>query len=576
MLLEISHRSHALHLQFSGRFEFSDDASARWPEWSDEINDALPDSGWLAFVDLRNVTQFDSRCFGDLLDVIEPLRTHGEVIYLGPGAGLSRLAEEAEVPPLLPMLDRAPWESDLSSESVVASGQHPPSASDPESGVEGNIRVWLEGLHPDQRNPGNPETSDGAMGPLQTSVGGDAPLFFEAPSEPVAKVSSRGSTASSEFVATRRESADLGRDGASLDSLADGDRRETPTGTRSEYAQLGTQRLVECLGELEFQCRHWRSLAETLSSTTDRPELTSWVGPSDEPVRGASTLGFDAVWNDPATPGDRDAALALADRFYLERREGTAESRREFREGWSRSAAELASTISSEWLPLISTLKSSSSQARVPMEGHAELVIDDMISVQALLVTISTLHRERHSIEALERRISDLVLVALGESEMPIDGDGWGDASVWRAAVALLSGGPSSSGVANSLPSATDLAEPDERTFDWWQAVRRLREGGPRDTEISSGLDRILDTHSCYLPGCWVELSSGEVGIVVAARIGDREKPRVLVQFDRRDEALLPVTPRWYPSAAEDSVRVVRVLERPRLELAVAEPVVSS
>jgi len=99
----------------------------------------------------------------------------------------------------------------------------------------------------------------------------------------------------------------------------------------------------------------------------------------------------------------------------------------------------------------------------------------------------------------------------------------------------------------------------------WRTAIARTLEKYESDQAVRSGLVRLVEAHSLYLPGSWVELSSGAVGLVLASTHTRPEYPQVLVMFQREGRSLVGTDPHWVRTGETANSGVLRGVRNPHL-----------
>ncbi len=99
----------------------------------------------------------------------------------------------------------------------------------------------------------------------------------------------------------------------------------------------------------------------------------------------------------------------------------------------------------------------------------------------------------------------------------------------------------------------------------WRMAIVRTLEKYESDRAVRSGIARLVEAHSLYLPGSWVELNSGEVGVVLASTPARPEYPQVLVMFQREGRSLVGIDPHWVRTSENANSGVLRGLRNPCL-----------
>ncbi len=82
---------------------------------------------------------------------------------------------------------------------------------------------------------------------------------------------------------------------------------------------------------------------------------------------------------------------------------------------------------------------------------------------------------------------------------------------------------------------------------------------------IRGGLARLVEAHSLYFPGTWVELTTGGIGPVIGAIPGRPELPRVLVLFRRDGVRGASTPPHLFPAGEDSGAAVFRVLTQPHV-----------
>ncbi|MCI0650312.1 MAG: hypothetical protein L0Z55_00365, partial [Planctomycetes bacterium] len=120
------------------------------------------------------------------------------------------------------------------------------------------------------------------------------------------------------------------------------------------------------------------------------------------------------------------------------------------------------------------------------------------------------------------------------------------DIALWRAAVRVAAAGNLCAG-------------------GWRIALGAVLSGLEDGAPERAGIRRLLETHSLYLPGCWVELTTGGIGPVLGALPARPELPLVLVLFRRHGERCTPTAPKLFPAEGDAGSSVLRVLRSPRL-----------
>ncbi len=120
------------------------------------------------------------------------------------------------------------------------------------------------------------------------------------------------------------------------------------------------------------------------------------------------------------------------------------------------------------------------------------------------------------------------------------------DLELWRAASHLTRSKPD--GVAGWRP----------------HVERHYRKLGAEPV-LKAGLARCVRAHGLYLVGSWVELATGELGVVVRNEPDRPEFPQVLLQFRREASRSVAMAPRLFPASNEDYTSIIRVLAEPRL-----------
>ena len=97
----------------------------------------------------------------------------------------------------------------------------------------------------------------------------------------------------------------------------------------------------------------------------------------------------------------------------------------------------------------------------------------------------------------------------------------------------------------------------------WRAVIGRTLANFEEDEQVRQGLSRLVEAHSLYFPGVWVELTTGGIGPVIGANPGRPEFPRVLVLFRRDGMRGTRVPPQLSPTGVDATAGVLRVLSSP-------------
>ena len=121
--------------------------------------------------------------------------------------------------------------------------------------------------------------------------------------------------------------------------------------------------------------------------------------------------------------------------------------------------------------------------------------------------------------------------------------------------------------------AATVIGARSEREREWRDALGQALSHFDGEDRAQAAVRRVTAAHSLYLPGRWVELTSGEIGPVLGGLPGHPDCPRVMILFRRAEKRFAATTPRLFPAPAEKGIVSVRqVLWPPTLSILAPEP----
>ena len=195
---------------------------------------------------------------------------------------------------------------------------------------------------------------------------------------------------------------------------------------------------------------------------------------------------------------------------------------------------------------------------------------------RGMLLIISTLVREGHDPARRRRGLRAGWLASLVRSAPGAEGR---EPSEIAAAVIRLLEGPTyrfadeealdGEELANDLAlwHATEMIDALPRLAPkrWRATVGRVLAKHEGDEVLRRGLSRLVESHSMFFPGVWVELTTGDIGPVVGANPGRPDLPRVMVLFRRKGMRGSRVPPRLTPARTDATFSVLRVLSDPHI-----------
>lgn len=344
---------------------------------------------------------------------------------------------------------------------------------------------------------------------------------------------------------------------------------------REREARDGLQRVVEAIGRVEAEKDEWRERARQLERRLESERVLRERAERERDERERAPRSGAPGPSERSIPmydlGELDAASDLLARFGAGVRQFHVHGQLD-RTAWLRlvaDAAALGPAVSQQWTGTLDTIPD-------PTDALGGLAV---YRSRGFALSISTLVREGCTGRSLRWAARNLAVAALLEST---PGRDWrlesGADRTAREVAALLAEGqflfPDEGEAGVGRPegemevwqAASKLAISSERLTTGWPAaihavLRETRPGRP----ARRGLTRVVQAHSIYLPGSWVELTSGEIGLVIAPSEGFPEMPRILVQFGRLGDRSIPIAPRWFPSPDGEVATVARVLEGPRI-----------
>ncbi|MEM7168496.1 MAG: STAS domain-containing protein [Planctomycetota bacterium] len=606
-----------LWLRLAGRLDAAGITAAQWRSLRTEVLANVTSSqAQTLFVDLRDVDYIDSRSLQQLRTICNQLATVG-IAYVGPGLGLERLIELDPRHDVSPLLPRAPWETesgefevhsddsawvdeilspsepieattthDFHAELVVdpqleeAFAEHPLADARESDTPAGTAADTPHDTVATDATSDEPERPDFVVNLDEERVhlesGSDVRDHIEAPQQieftphwhaliegneiiwnnPQALSGERDVSAGSQNAATQQEPAapaatpptapTPAADGAAPDAaglapptvptakLPTAPSLSPPVAANDDLLD-GTRFLVEQLGNL-------RRKVSQLDAALDRgqareAELTRELQATDS-----------HMWT---------ARRALSEAESQERCSAWSDLVAEYRqtESVTRSIVDFAA----QWIDDRTTLAASVGQLlnAQPTAGSQDW--------QALAIATSTITREASPPIAQESALRLLAAASVVTSAFQMDprhlletvGDWFPfpeeamDANattttlqLWRAALAI----------AQAAPLDAD---------SWRQAIGSVAAASFTNPQQHAALRRILDTHSLYLPGCWVELTSGAIGTTLGASAQGPDQPQVLLLFANENGQLTPRAPQLYPQATDVGIAVQRIVALP-------------
>lgn len=364
--------------------------------------------------------------------------------------------------------------------------------------------------------------------------------------------------------------AEVGASSIEIDST-----HEPGESDREREARHGLQRVVEAIGRVEAEKDEWRERARQLERRLESERALRERAERERDERDETPQSRRVASGEGSIPmhdlGELDAASELLVRFGAGVRQFHVHGQLD-RAAWLRLVADVAAlgpALSQQWTGTLDAIPD-------PTDALGCLAV---FRSRSFALSVSTLVREGCTGRSLRWATRNLAVAALLEST---PGRDWrletGADRTGREVGALLAEGqflfPDEGGEVVGRPAgemdvwqaASKLAVSSERLTTGWPAaihavLRETRPGRP----ARRGLTRVVNAHSIYLPGSWVELTSGEIGLVIAPSDGFPEMPRILVQFGRLGDRSIPIAPRWFPAPDGEVATVARVLEGPRI-----------
>ena len=533
-------REHSLCVSLGGQLDGSSLGEEFWEGLRDELVEKIADSeASEIFWDLRTLDYADSAGVYYLLELAQDLRTHYATRYVGPGAAIARLEELGQAPHLAPLLPRLPWEEEVQEASdvpllVLDTAEFSRLVGEGEGVGESEDFVIDLSLEQARLESGG-DRRDYAAPTTTLSFGSAATLPQWQPKPPQIT----GDYAPSPARMLSRDESGIG-----ATSVAPAARPELDASTLE-----GVGELLKLVGRREQENRELRSRCEELEK---RVELSS--SPASEAQRRWQEL--------EPTPLNSDELSALNDGWLQLVRSfqnhGRVDPIRvdDFCSRWDsqlRSATSFTlsrwdqhSSPAQRWRALQLFGSTISREDWPPTERRVALTL----GVLATLIDLGpgqegNLGQCRRELEddlahlafgrtygLAEYYRSDRMSVAMSPEEL---------SALWRGCVALAQ-------------------EPTWGGDGWSRAFGRAQARFQGEGPVLRGLQRVLAVHSRVVPGSWVELSSGALGIVLGSA-PESSTSRVLVLFAPDDSGALNATaPYLFPKAHGEVATILRVL----------------
>ena len=600
-------REGSIFIRIDGRLDVRRTEPELWKNLRAQVEGSVDQHpGSPVFIDLRQVSHADAPSIQALVAAVSDAKERTSLTFLGPGPGLEELLASTSIPGLEPLLMFAPWEADAIMSDEDTNPSFAPIDPDAEKNASGDaaskgvtdavdkalakIPGMIEGVSGEMAKPAPPvpeesafeihldlekqyiDSGSDARDHLELDHAGDGFDFTEswtsvvetpvAPPTPPAPLRRKTpQEASPQTKAVDRLLRSTPE--TPVQEPSEPSRESAPAGTADE------QRLLSLLSHLDHRTRELEGreaenekhiaaleaqLAEQKQLTEEREAWANRKEQAREPLPQQ-----DEQWLDGASLGATEAAFL---REQWQRLLGRFSGRgivdpEEIRVLASHVDSlgsgiganlgrvldqETRGSVDNHWgalMLLTSTLvREKASSARRKMSLAAAILASLVEHAPGLRPEpgVASAELEDHVVRLFRSRFCE-VDESFDENRVCLD------LGVWRAGLHLTRG---------------DRLTPKS----WGKALASLLSVLTPDDPACHGLPRIIESHSVYLPGSWVELSTGEIGQVIGGSRVRSELPKVLVLFEKSVSSVRPVSPRLFPRIDESRTTVTRILDQ--------------